>query len=122
MYDTDIPSDRIDFGKDRIHVIQPKSVQFPAKFSHGTAERRKLPIVLCWACTVHKMQGSTVDHAAVYLGSKLFAAGQAYVALSRVTSIEGLLIEELDCSKSTRTWPCNNDAINEMNSLRNIRS
>nr|XP_023017088.1 ATP-dependent DNA helicase RRM3-like [Leptinotarsa decemlineata] len=82
MYDTEIPSVRFDFGKDGIHVIQPKSVQFPAKFIHGTAERRMLPIVLCWACTVHKMQGSTIDHAVVYLGSKLFAAGQAYVALS----------------------------------------
>ena len=30
------------------------------------------------------MQGSTVDHAVVYLGSKLFADGQAYVTLSRV--------------------------------------
>nr|XP_023025863.1 tetratricopeptide repeat protein 28 [Leptinotarsa decemlineata] len=68
---------RIDFGKDVIHVIQPKYVQFPAKFSHGTAERRMLPIVSCWACTVNKMQGSTVDHAVVYLSSKFFAAGQA---------------------------------------------
>ncbi|GFQ95677.1 ATP-dependent DNA helicase [Trichonephila clavata] len=120
MYDTDIPSVRIDFGKDGAHLIQPKTVQFPAKYSHGTAERRMLPIILCWACgTVHKMQGSTVDHAVVYLGSKLFAAGQAYVALSRVKSLEGLLIEELDCSKLTCKRPCNNDALNEMHRLRN---
>ncbi|GFQ66628.1 ATP-dependent DNA helicase [Trichonephila clavata] len=50
MYDTDIPSVRIDFGKDCAHLIQPKTVQFPAKYSHVTAERRMLPIILCWAC------------------------------------------------------------------------
>ena len=53
-----------------------------------------LPMVLCYASTAHKMQGSTVDRAVIYLGSKLFAKGQAYVALSRVSSIEGLRIEE----------------------------
>lgn len=52
MYNTDIPSVRIDFGKDGVHLIQLKSVQFPAKSSHGTAERRMLPIVLCRAYTV----------------------------------------------------------------------
>ncbi|GFY57493.1 ATP-dependent DNA helicase [Trichonephila inaurata madagascariensis] len=79
MYDTDIPSVHIDFYKDGVHFIQPKIMQFPAKYSHGTAERRMLPIILRWVSTVHKMQGSTVVHAVVYLGLKLFAAGQAYV-------------------------------------------
>ncbi|GBP69404.1 hypothetical protein EVAR_54823_1 [Eumeta japonica] len=72
-----------------------------AKYSYGTAERRMLPLVLSWASTVHKMQGCTVDHAVIYLGSRLFAAGQAYVALSRCRSLEGIRIEELDCSKLT---------------------
>ncbi|GFR00541.1 ATP-dependent DNA helicase PIF1 [Trichonephila clavata] len=102
--------------------IQPKTVQFPAKYSHNTAKRRMLRIILRWACTVNKMQGTTVDHGIVYLSSKLFAAGQVYVALSRVKSLEGLLIEELDCSKLTGKRPSSNDALNEMNRLRNLSS
>lgn len=57
----------------------------------------------------HKIQGSTVDYVVIYLGQKLFAAGQAYVVLSRVKSLNGLLTEELDCSKLTGKFPCNNE-------------
>jgi hypothetical protein len=59
------------------------SVQFPAKFNCGTAERRMLPSMLCWGCTVHKMQGTTVWLAVVNLGSKLFATGQAYTVKNK---------------------------------------
>jgi hypothetical protein len=65
------------------------------------AERRMLPLILCWGCTVHKMQGTRVCTAVVNLGSKLFAPGQAYVALSRVRSLNGLRLDELDCGKLT---------------------
>ena len=92
IYETDIPSISVDFGHDGIHEVQPKSIQFPAKFSYGTAERRMLPMVFSWASTVQKMQ-CTVDAAVLYLGPKLFAAGQAYVALSKLKSLDGLRIE-----------------------------
>lgn len=41
LYDSDLRSIRIDYGKDGVHVIHiPKSIKFPAKFNYGTAEKR----------------------------------------------------------------------------------
>ncbi|XP_054745977.1 ATP-dependent DNA helicase PIF1-like [Anastrepha obliqua] len=49
LYAEDIPPVRIDFGSDGEHMIKPISIQFPAKYSYGTAERRMLPLILSWA-------------------------------------------------------------------------
>ena len=50
----------------------------------------QFPIRLAWAITIHKCQGLTFKRAVIDFTGGVFAAGQAYVALSRCTSLEGL--------------------------------
>jgi ATP-dependent DNA helicase PIF1 len=59
----------------------------------------QVPLILSWALTIHKCQGSTLDTAEIDIGSGIFACGQTYVALSRVKSLEGLYLTSFDSSK-----------------------
>lgn len=62
------------------------------------------PIRLAWAITIHKSQGLTFTHAIIDAGDS-FAPGQVYVALSRCTSLDGLILRSKIVPSSISTDP-----------------
>lgn len=85
----------IRYTTDRItHEIQEEVV---GKFT-------QYPVKLAWAITVHKSQGLTFDKAIIDIGNA-FAPGQIYVALSRLRSLDGLVLTSLISGSGIRQDP-----------------
>jgi ATP-dependent DNA helicase PIF1 len=62
-------------------------------------KRKQIPLNLAYAVTIHKSQGATLDLALIDIGRSTFECGQAYVALSRVKSLESLYIWNFEPSE-----------------------
>ncbi|KAK6181794.1 hypothetical protein SNE40_009578 [Patella caerulea] len=65
------------------------------KINYRNDIRCQFPLKLAYSCSIHKTQGLSLSNAVVSL-KKVFAPGQSYVALSRVTSLNGLVVKDFN--------------------------
>ncbi|SCV05545.1 LANO_0H09846g1_1 [Lachancea nothofagi CBS 11611] len=79
----------------RFELILPAEFTVDVPAQKTSVSRIQLPLILCWALSIHKAQGQTIDRLKVDL-RKIFEEGQVYVALSRAVSKERLQIINFD--------------------------
>lgn len=85
-------------GSQRTMLMLPEDWKVELPNGEVQAQRRQLPLILAWALSIHKAQGQTLERVKVDLG-KVFEKGQAYVALSRATTKQGLQVLKFDKNK-----------------------
>ncbi|XP_020297669.1 uncharacterized protein LOC109862139 [Pseudomyrmex gracilis] len=78
--------------------------------------RKQFPLCLSYGITIHKSQGLSLQNAIMDVGNSVFSPGQIYVALSRVTSLEGLHVINYD----PLSVKASEEAIIEYNRLKKI--
>jgi len=86
--ENDFPFVRLNSGEEIL--VTPDSWTIDSE-TEVLAKINQIPLRLAWAITVHKSQGMTLEAAEIDL-SRSFGYGMGYVALSRLTSLEGLYL------------------------------
>ena len=114
-------------------VAKVKSKQLMVKFDHlpepveinrvrskfqvlkkNVVYRTQYPLILAYAVTIHKCQGLSLNCAIIDLSDNIFSSGMAYVALSRVRTLDGVHLTNLDI----KSFMVNVECLKEINRLR----
>lgn len=111
----DITKIRIKLPSGDEQDLDPTSTKFEI-MEKAFVYRKQFPITVAYGITIHKSQGLSLNSAVVDIGNTVFTCGQAYVALSRVSSLEGLHLINLD----PKSIKAQSTAIIEYNRLRRM--
>jgi len=86
-------------GKEHEFLEEIKPYDFKIEHQNELLVRRIIPLILGYSSTVHKLQGSSIDSGLISINDSIFLPAMAYVALSRVRSLNGLYLEQLKIDK-----------------------
>jgi ATP-dependent DNA helicase PIF1 len=104
---TKLPVVKFNNYEDMVTIFPDCSVkELGFKKPHSLLMRTQIPLLSGWALTIHKAQGMTLERAIVQLGD-CWQGGMAYVALSRVKTLQGLKV--LDLTPTSMVNPLDGD-------------
>ena len=101
-----------DMKSESFIMLEPcKWEQYSYEYYDGQLQKEvsgsymQIPLKVAFSITIHKSQSATFDEATIDFDGGVFATGQAYVALSRVKSLEGLYLKQLIKSSDFKVDP-----------------
>lgn len=80
-------------------VLEIKRKDYKLEENKDNITKKQIPLIHAWAITIHKAQGMSLEYIQTDIGKSIFEYGQAYVVLSRIKTLEGLSLIDIDYSK-----------------------
>ena len=80
-------------------LLEIKRKDYKLEENKDSITKKQIPLIHAWAITIHKAQGMSLEYIQTDIGKSIFEYGQAYVVLSRIKSLDGLSLIDIDYSK-----------------------